>query len=47
MKRYIKIILGMKLRKPHVGNIFTFDKLLVALRLFQSGKTIGKVVVKV
>ena len=47
MKRLIKIILDMNLRKPHVGNIFTFDKLPEALRLFQSGKTIGKVVVKV
>jgi len=47
MKRLIKIILDMNLRKPHLGNIFTFDKLPDALRLFQSGKTIGKVVVKV
>ncbi|MBT8387154.1 MAG: zinc-binding dehydrogenase [Ignavibacteria bacterium] len=47
MKRFIKIILGMNLRKPYVGNIFTFYKLPDALKLFQSGKTIGKVVVKV
>jgi alcohol dehydrogenase len=47
MKRLIKIILDINLRKPHIGNIFTFDKLPDALRLFQSGKTIGKVVVKV
>jgi len=46
MKRLIKIILDMNLQKPHVGNIFSFDKLPEALRLFQSGKTIGKVVVK-
>ena len=47
MKRLIKIIIDMNLRKPHVGNVFAFDKLPDALRLFQSGKTIGKVVVKV
>lgn len=47
MERLIKLILDMNLRKPHLGNIFTFDKLPDALRLFQSGKTIGKVVVKV
>jgi len=47
MKRLIRIILDMNLGKPHVGNVFTFDKLPEALRLFQSGKTIGKVVVKV
>ncbi len=46
MKRRIKIILDMNFQKPHVGNIFTFEKLPDALRLFQSGKTIGKVVVK-
>ena len=47
MTRFIKIILGMNLRRPYVGNIFTFDKLPEALKLFQSGKTIGKVVVNV
>jgi len=47
MKRLIKIVLDINLRKPHVGNVFDFDKLPDALRLFQSGKTIGKVVVKV
>jgi len=47
MKRLIKIIFDMNLRKPYVGNIFTFDKLPDALRLFQSGKTVGKVVVRI
>ena len=47
MKRLIKLILDMNLRKPHVGNVFAFDKLPNALRLFQSGKTIGKVVVRI
>jgi len=47
MKRLIKIILEMNLQKPHIGNIFSFNKLPEALRLFQSGKTIGKVVIKV
>ncbi len=47
MKRLIKLIIDMNLRTPHVGNVFAFDKLPNALRLFQSGKTIGKVVVKV
>ena len=47
MKRLIKIIIDMNLRKPHVGYVFTFDKLPDALRLFQSGKTIGKVVINI
>jgi len=47
MKRVLTNILNFNLNKPFVGNTFTFDKLLDALKLFQSGKTIGKVVVKV
>ncbi len=45
MKRMLTNILNFNLKKPFVGNTFTFDKLLDALKLFQSGKTIGKVVV--
>ena len=45
MKRMLTNILNFNLNKPFVGNTFTFDKLLDALKLFQSGKTIGKVVV--
>lgn len=47
MKRVLTNILNFNLNKPFVGNTFTFDKLLDALKLFQSGKTVGKVVVKV
>ncbi len=38
---------GLKLLPPHVGHRFTFDKLPDAIRLFQTGKTMGKVVVEV
>jgi len=34
-------------RPPHVGARFPFDQALEAMRLLQSGKTIGKVVLKV
>jgi len=47
MKRMLTNILNFNLKKPFVGNTFTFDKMLDALKLFQSGKTIGKVVVRV
>jgi len=30
-----------------VGHLFAFDKLPDAVRLFQTGKTVGKVVVEV
>lgn len=37
----------LKLPAPHVGHTFPFEKLPDAIRLFQSGKTIGKVVVEI
>jgi alcohol dehydrogenase len=40
-------ILRMNLKKPHIGKVFTFDKLIDALKYFQIGRSIGKVVVKV
>jgi len=45
MKRMLTKILNFNLKKPYVGNTFSFDKLPDALKLFQSGKTIGKIVV--
>lgn len=45
MKRMLTHILNFNLKKPYVGSTFSFDKLPDALKLFQSGKTIGKVVV--
>ncbi len=47
MKRMIRNIRDMDLKKPYVGNVFPFNDLPKALRHFQSGKTIGKVVVKI
>ncbi len=35
----------LDLGKPHVGHEFAFDQLPEAMKLFQTGKTIGKVVV--
>jgi len=35
----------LNIEKPYVGNTFSFGELKDALKLFQSGKTIGKVVV--
>jgi len=36
----------MGIGKPHVGHTFEFADLKKAVKLFQSGQTIGKVVVK-
>jgi len=37
----------MHLAPPHVGHVFPFEKLPDAVRLFQTGKTMGKVVVEI
>jgi len=39
-------ILNMDLQKPHIGKVFSFDKLINALKYFQTGRSIGKIVVK-
>lgn len=36
---------GLGLDAPHIGHTFPFEELPEAIRLFQSGKTIGKIVV--
>ena len=38
---------ALKLAPPHVGHRFAFGELPEAIRLFQTGKTVGKVVVSV
>jgi alcohol dehydrogenase len=45
MKRMLSNILNFNLKKPYIGSTFSFDKLPEALKHFQSGKTIGKVIV--
>jgi len=47
LREMLNKIIDMKLKKPHIGKVFTFDKLISALKYFQSGKSIGKVIVKV
>ncbi len=36
----------MRLSAPHVGHVFPFEEMREAILLFQSGKTVGKVVVQ-
>ena len=47
LKVMIKDILNMNLKKPYIGKVFTFRNLMEALRYFQSGRSIGKVIVQV
>ncbi len=46
-KKMIDELESLKLNKPSIGHVFTFDKLPEAVKTFQSGKTTGKVVVKI
>ncbi|HET7898902.1 MAG TPA: zinc-binding dehydrogenase, partial [Flavisolibacter sp.] len=47
MHAMLRDLQALQLAPQHVGHIFPFEKLPVAIRLFQSGETVGKVVVMV
>ena len=46
MHQLLQEIKELDIAKPHIGHTFSFDQLKEAIQLFQTGKTIGKVVVK-
>ena len=46
-KALLNEIIELNLAKPYIGEIFKFDQMHEAIKKFQSGKTFGKVVVKV
>lgn len=45
MRELIQELKELDIEKPHVGHTFPFERLKEAVQLFQSGQTIGKVVV--
>ena len=47
MHALIEELKDLEIGKPHVGHVFDFPNLVEAIKLFQTGQTIGKVVVKV
>jgi alcohol dehydrogenase len=47
LRRILAEIDALQLAPPKVGHVFPFTDLIAAIRLFQTGKTVGKVVVKV
>ena len=47
LHQLLRELKGLNLKKPHIGNVMSFDKMIEAIQLFQTGKTMGKVVVKV
>ncbi len=46
LHQYVQEIKELNIGKPRVGHVLTFDNLPNAVRLLQSGKTTGKVIVK-
>lgn len=47
MHSLIDELKDLDIGKPHIGHVFEFSNLVEAIKLFQTGQTIGKVVVKV
>ena len=47
LRTMIEKILSMNLERPHIGKVFSFRHLFDALKYFQKGRSIGKVVVKI
>ena len=47
MKKYLSNTLKMNLPKPFIGEVYEFKDLLIAVKKFQSGQTVGKIVIKV
>ncbi len=45
MQNILKDILKMNLPKPLIGEVYQFTDLLAAVRKFQSGETVGKVII--
>lgn len=46
MHQLLQEIAALHLAPPHVGHVLPFEKMHEAIRLFQSGKTMGKVVLE-
>ena len=47
LKEMAKEILKLNLKRPHIGKVYSFKDLIRALKYFQSGRSIGKMVVKI
>ena len=47
MHQLLSEIDQLGLEKPYVGHVFSFEELPQALRFFQTGKNIGKIIIKV
>jgi NADPH:quinone reductase-like Zn-dependent oxidoreductase len=46
MLRLLHELQALELEPQHIGHVYPFSEMLEAIHLFQQGKTVGKVVVK-
>jgi NADPH:quinone reductase-like Zn-dependent oxidoreductase len=46
MHEMLKGLIALELKPQHVGHVFEFDKMHDAIRIFQKGESVGKVVVR-
>jgi NADPH:quinone reductase-like Zn-dependent oxidoreductase len=47
MHQLLRELKALQLPPQHIGHVFSFEEMPAAIRLFQQGKTVGKVVVRV
>ncbi|MEJ8755566.1 medium chain dehydrogenase/reductase family protein [Pontibacter sp. H259] len=47
LHRYLQELQSLQLAPQHIGHVFSFTQMHEAIRLFQQGSTVGKVVIKV
>jgi NADPH:quinone reductase-like Zn-dependent oxidoreductase len=47
MHQLLRNLIALQLSPQHIGHVFEFEEMPAAIRLFQQGKTVGKVVVRV
>ena len=47
MHEMLHQLLSLQLKPQHIGHVFPFEEMHKAIHLFQSGKTVGKVIVRV
>lgn len=47
MKKYLNNILEMNLPRPLIGEVYEFKELISAVKKFQTGQTVGKVVITI
>jgi NADPH:quinone reductase-like Zn-dependent oxidoreductase len=46
MHQWLRELQALELKPQHVGHVYSFEDMHKAIQLFQQGKTVGKVVVK-